>query len=198
VLHRLRESLVADIRNREQLADVDAGQRFQRSGVGHDVRATADQEVADHLACDRVVDHFIDPNLVRARSALQEEVVKEVQFQIATGEHVSAIPGVAHGVHGQRRLAAGNEVVLVSGVCRDLEWRGRRIISPSGRTTQQHVDRVTDELDVSVFFRPDVRDEVVEGLHLVATAEVEGLKRVVHERGHFAELPAQELLNRRR
>jgi hypothetical protein len=41
-------------------------------------------------------------------------------------------------------------------------------------------------------------DEVVKRLHLVATTEIEGLKRVVHERGHFAELAAQEFLNRRR
>ena len=50
---------------------------------------------------------------------------------------------------------------------------------------------------MAVLLGRDVRDEVVKRLHLVATAKIEGLKRVVHERGHLAEFAPQQLLNRR-
>jgi hypothetical protein len=55
---------------------------------------------------------------------------------------------------------------------------------------------MADEFDVSIFFRGDVCDEVVERLHLVAAAKVEGVEGVVHECRHLAEFNAEQLLNR--
>ena len=58
VLSRFGEALVADVGNRQELADVDAGQLLQRSRVGDDVDAAADEEVPDHLARDVSSSHI--------------------------------------------------------------------------------------------------------------------------------------------
>ena len=66
------------------------GQLLQRPGVGHDVHAAAHQQVADHRPGRRVVDHLVDADLVRPRAALQEEVVQQVELEVAAGEDVAA------------------------------------------------------------------------------------------------------------
>ena len=106
-----------------------------------------------------------------------------------------AVPRVAHGVDRQRRLAAGDEVIVIARVRRVLERRVGRVGPARRRAGQQHVDRVADELDVAVLLGRDVGDQVVERPHLVAAAEVERLKRVVHQRGHLAELAAEQFLH---
>ena len=121
--------------------------------------------------------------------------MEEIQLQISAGEDIRAVPGITHRVHRQGRLTAGNEVVVIPDIRCRLERRSRRVISTNGRTAEQHVDRVTHQLDVPVLLGCDIRDEVVERLHLVATTEIERLKRVVHERGHLAELTPEQFLN---
>ena len=98
---------------------------FQRPGVGHDVDAAAHQQVADHRPHGRIVGHLVDADLVGARAALQEEVVQQVELQVAAGEDVVARPGPAHRVDRQRLLAAGDEVQRVAVVLRAGQ-RGRR------------------------------------------------------------------------
>ena len=60
---------------------------------------------------------------------------------------------------------------------------------------QQKVDRVRDELDMAVLFSGDVRNQVVERPEFVPATEIEGLKRVIHQRRHLAELPSEQFLN---
>ena len=168
------------------------------SGMGSsfdDVGAAADEQVADHLACDGAVDHFVHPNLVGTRAALEEEVVQQVELQVAAREDVRAVPGTAHRVERQRGLAARDEVEVIAGVDGRPERRCRRIRIPLRRPGQQQVDRVGYQLDVAVLLGGDVRDEIVERLQLAAAAEVERLERVVHQRRHFAELAAEQLLH---
>ena len=88
---------------------------LQRPGVGHDVDAAAHQQVADHRPRGRVVGHLVDADLVGAGAALQEEVVQQVELQVAAGEDVLPGPGVAHRVDRQGLLAAGDEVVANCG-----------------------------------------------------------------------------------
>ncbi len=62
---------------------------------------------------------------------------------------------------------------------------------------EHRVDRHRDQLDVAVLLGGDVGDQVVERPRAGAVAEVERLERVVHQRRHLAEAPAQQLLHGR-
>jgi hypothetical protein len=95
---------------------------------------------------------------------------------LAAGEEVVGIP---HTLDRRKRLPGTGAV----------RARGRR------RAGEHRVDRIRNELDVAELLRRDVRDEVVERPRALPVAKVEGLERVVQERGHLAELAAQELLN---
>jgi hypothetical protein len=74
------------------------------------------------------------------------------------------------------------------------ERRVGRII-PFGRTGEQEVDRIGNQLDVAIFLTGDVGDEVIVGPHFFPPTEVERLHGVVHERRHFAEVPAKQFLD---
>ena len=106
----LGELLVAHVRDRQQRADVGAGEHFERLGVGDDVHAAADQQVSDRRAGHRVIGGLVHADLAGPRTTLQEEVVQQVELQVAGVEHVLAGPEAAHRVHRQRRLAAGRVV----------------------------------------------------------------------------------------
>ena len=119
-----------DPRRGEELHELRAGQVLQRAGVGDLMHAAADQQVAGQRACRRVVDHLVDLELVVARAGLEEEVVRQVLDEVTRGEHVVAVPGLAHGVLDEGPGAAGDEVL---GVARALDVlqrarlaRGRR------------------------------------------------------------------------
>jgi hypothetical protein len=62
-----------------------------------------------------------------ARAALEEEVVQQVELEIAAREHVRARPWIVPRVDGQRALAAGDEAVLVPRVGGVLERRVHRV-----------------------------------------------------------------------
>src|SRR5918994_2640718 len=104
VLLRFGKALVADVGNRQQLADVDARQRLECFRVGDDVHSAADEKVTDHLTRDGVVDHFIHADLVRPRATLQEEIVQQVELEIAAREYVAAVPWIPVRIHWQSRL----------------------------------------------------------------------------------------------
>jgi hypothetical protein len=102
------------------------------------VYAAADEQVARERARRRVVDHLVNLELVVARAGLEEEVVREVLDQVARGEDVVAIPGLAVGVLAQRALAAGDEVLRVALALDVGERTGRRLtganrVNPSVR-----------------------------------------------------------------
>jgi hypothetical protein len=75
VLGRLREPFVADVRDRQELADVHAGKLLERLGVRDDVHPTADEEEAHAGPGRGIVYGLIDPDLGGPGAALEEEVV---------------------------------------------------------------------------------------------------------------------------
>lgn len=60
--------------------------------------AATNEKEADHGAGARVLDHLVNANFVRASAALEEEVVEEIELEIAAGKNIGAGPGVAHGI----------------------------------------------------------------------------------------------------
>jgi hypothetical protein len=71
-----------DIRRWKHPFDVEAGDIFQRQGIGVGVDRTARQQVAADFAPGRVGEGFIDPQLVQPRPAFKMEVVKQVEDDI--------------------------------------------------------------------------------------------------------------------
>src|SRR5688500_19614887 len=53
---------------------------------------------------------FRSADLVGARPAFEEEVVEQVELEVAAREDVGAIPCIAHRIDRQCRLPAGDEV----------------------------------------------------------------------------------------
>jgi hypothetical protein len=49
------------------------------------VGAAAHEQIPDHFARNRIVNYFVDANLVRTRAAFEEEVMEEIELQIAAG-----------------------------------------------------------------------------------------------------------------
>jgi hypothetical protein len=82
------------------------------------VDAAARERVVGRRPHGRVVGRLVDPDLVGAGAARQEEVVEQVQLAVAAGEDVLPGPRVAHRVDRRGLLAAGEEVVRVAGVLR--------------------------------------------------------------------------------
>jgi hypothetical protein len=162
------------------------------------VDAATDEQEPDHRPGSRIVHHLVDADLVGARAAFEKEVVQEVEPEVAAREDVGARPEVPLRIHRERLLAARDEVVGIARIGRGGEWRCRRVIASLGRSREQEIDRVRDELDVRKLFGGDVGDEVVERTHLAAPAEIERLERVVHEGGHLSELATEQLLHRGR
>lgn len=106
---------------------------------------------------------------------------------------------VAPGSSGVAPLATRQEMVRIADALQRCQ-RGFR--SPPVRcrscARQHRVDRGRHELDVTELLGRDVGHEIVERPCSLAIAEVEGLERVVRERGHLPEAATHELLNRRR
>jgi hypothetical protein len=192
----LRDLLGRDVRRREQLGQIRAGQPLECARVRDLVDAAADEQVAGQRARRRVLDHLVHPQLAAAGARLEEVVVREVLDQVAGGEDVLAGPRLALRVERQRALPA-EQVVLAHARALDVRQRRlRRLAVVDGRCAGEHrVDRGRDELDVAELLGGDVRDQVVERPRFLAAAEVERLERVVHERRHLAEAPAHQLLD---
>jgi hypothetical protein len=185
-----------DPRRGEHLRQVGAGELLDRARVGDLVHAAAHEQVAGERARRRVVDHLVDLELVVARAGLEEEVVRQVLDQVARGEDVVAVPGLAVGVLAQRALAAGEEVLGVADALEGGQRVARRPAVVHRRRAREHrVDRRGHELDVAVLLGGDVAQQVVERARGLAAAEVERLERVVHQRRHLTEAPAHQLLD---
>jgi hypothetical protein len=58
-----------------------------------------------------VIGHLVDADLLRPRAALQEEVVQQIEDEVAGVEDVVALPRLAERVGRQRSLAGNDEVV---------------------------------------------------------------------------------------
>jgi hypothetical protein len=158
----------------------------------------AHEQVAGEGARRGVRHHLVDLQLVVARAGLEEEVVRQVLDQVAGREHVVAGPRRAARVLGKRALAAGEEVVRVPDVLERLQGAARAAAVRRRRRRgagQHRVDRLRHQFDVAELLGRDVRDEVVERPCALLAAEVERLERVVQERRHLAELPAQQFLD---
>ena len=94
------ELLVAHVRDGQQRADVRARKHFERLRVGDDMHAAAHQQVSDRRARHRVIGGLVGADLARPRAAFQEEVVQQVELEVAAVEHVRARPVMSHRVHG--------------------------------------------------------------------------------------------------
>ena len=57
---------------------------------------------------------LVDADLVRAGAALEEEVVQQVELEVAAGEDVGPRPEVALRVHRERLLSTGQKMVAVA------------------------------------------------------------------------------------
>jgi hypothetical protein len=194
----LRDLLGGDPRGREHLRQIGAGQPLDRAGVRDLVDATADEQVAGQCARGGMLHHLVHLELVVPCARLEEEVVRQVLYEVARREDVVAGPGPALRVLRQRSLAAGEEVMRVPDVL-ELGERALPRAPVRRRGAGEHrVDRGCNQLDVPELLGCDVRDEVVERPRALPVAEVEGLEHVVHERRHLAEAPAHELLHHRR
>jgi hypothetical protein len=88
------------------------------------------RQVAEHLAGDRVVGHLVDADLLRPGAALQEEVVHQVERQVARVEHGVALPCLPERVRRHRALAADDEVVRVAGALDPAERRAHLAVGP--------------------------------------------------------------------
>jgi hypothetical protein len=60
------------------------------------VHAATYGQIPHHLPSDRIVDHLIDADLVGPRAALEEEIVQQVELEVAARENVRARPWRAH------------------------------------------------------------------------------------------------------
>ena len=100
------------------------------------MNAAADEQVAEHLAGARVLGHLVDAQLVGAGAIFQEEVVQQVEDQVAAGEDVIAGPGVAHRVAAHGPEAGGDEVVAVAGA---LLAEGQRGAGDAGGVVLVHL-----------------------------------------------------------
>ena len=60
---------------------------------------------------------------------------------------------------------------------------------------QQQIDCRGNQFNVAVFLGRNVGDEIEVRLQLLASTEVEGLERVVHQGGHFAEFDFKKFLD---
>ena len=149
---------------------------------------------ADHLARHRVLRRLVDPDLAHPGAGLEEEVVQEVELQVAGVEDVLPRPGLPGGPARDRAHAEVEEVVGVARHAGKVEGRYYAVGACLGLVEQQ-VDGVGDELDVAHLLSGDVGDEVVVGADLALAPHVERLVGVVHEGAHLAELAAHELLH---
>jgi hypothetical protein len=187
----LRDLVGRDPRRREELHQLGTGEPLERPGVGDLMHAAANEQIAGQRAGGRVSDHLVDLELVVPGPGLEEEVVREILDEVARGEHVVAVPGLAHRVLAERGGAPGDELL---GVPSADDAREARLALGCAR--EHGVDRGSDQLDVAELLGRDARHQVVERPSSLPIAEVERLVGVVHERRHLAELAAQKLLHR--
>ena len=105
-------------------------------------------------------------------------------------------PAVINGILQGRgvSVAAGDEVF--GGVCHGTGFFGGGIaVGARGGTNQKQIDGGGHRLDVAVFLGGNVGDQVIKGADLGFATKVERLERIVHQRGHLAELATQQFLH---
>ncbi len=203
VLLGLGEHCVADARDGEHVVHLHARQLLQRLAVGNGVDAAANEEVAQHLAGGRILRHLVDAQLVRAGGVFQEEVMEQIEDEVAAGEDVLAGPRQAAGIDRQRVAAAGDEVmgvVLVDVVKQVLDGRLERVVvavfDDAGlRAVKQGVDGRPDKLDVPEFLGADVGHKLVVRPELRLGLHVHALHEVVVEGRHLTEPAAHQFLD---
>lgn len=76
----------------EILKMLNPGQLLERPDVGELVDAAPEEQVAGHLADDRVVRHLLDADRAHPGVTLQDDVVEQVEHQVAGIEADFALP----------------------------------------------------------------------------------------------------------
>lgn len=102
---------IVQVRDRQHPGQADAGDDLDGLGVSQDMYAAANQQVADHLTGCRIVGHFIDAHLMGTSTGFQEEIMQQIEQQIAAAEDIISRPSFAHGIPGFRRKGRINEII---------------------------------------------------------------------------------------
>ena len=104
MLRRFGKLFVIHIRDRQNAANIRASKFLQRLGIGDNMdSATHKQESAQGARC-RIVRHFINAHLVSARAAFKEEVVQQIELEVAAAEYILARPEISHRIDRQTLL----------------------------------------------------------------------------------------------
>src|SRR5215203_1516644 len=87
--------------------------------------AAAHDKVAHHLAGHRVLGRFVDPDLAHPRARLKEEVMEQIELEVARVEDVVARPRLAARAAGYGTEAEVCEVVGIAGHAGKVQgWYG--------------------------------------------------------------------------
>jgi hypothetical protein len=100
------EAIQATMRSFSQIF-LALGDTSQRVGMRMD-RAT-DQQIAADFPADRIGQCLVDAQLMKPRSALQMEVVEQIENDVARRGHEIHVPGCAVAVHRHGASAVGQE-----------------------------------------------------------------------------------------
>src|SRR4051794_24882275 len=143
VLPGVGELVAVDFGHRQQLGHVDVGEVRERLGVGLLVDTAAHDQVPDHLAGHGVLGALVDPDLAHPGTRLQEEVVEQIQLEVARVENVVSRPRFAARASGDGAKPEVGKVVGVAGHAAKIQG-GYGLIGARLGLIEQHIDRVSD------------------------------------------------------
>src|SRR3954451_4600661 len=157
------------------------------------VHPVAGEVELEHLPDARVVGQVEDPCGLQPALRLGGGVRHEVRHEVAAGDDVLAVPGLA-GAVGQRRPEAGHDLVLRVGAADDRgsdRVLGGVEVGLDRSALEQSGDHGGDHLDVCELLGRRVEDQV---LVLAGDPAVPPLEQVLHGHGHLAEGSAEQFL----
>src|SRR5215217_5252113 len=129
-----------------------------------------------------------------ARPRLEEEVVQEVENEVARVEYVVAGPGLSVRVRDRVAGPTHDEVVSVAVVLLVLKGLVLWIVI-SWSLIEQGVDRRCNKLDVPDLLRGDRRHKLVKAAELLFGLHRDRLMEVVVEGGHLAKATTEQFLH---
>ena len=90
----LRNLVEIDVRRRQHLLDLDAGDLLQRQRISVGVNRAAHQQIAADFAAGRIGQRLVDAQLVQPCAAFQMEIVQQVDDDIAGRGDEILVPGL--------------------------------------------------------------------------------------------------------
>jgi len=120
--------------------------------------------------------------------ALKEEIVQQVEDQVAGGEDVVIAPGRSYTISWQGSATPMKKLPVFRASRIAAKGAGRHVIGCRVQvgSPRHQFDAVGQQLDMAELLRRDGGDQAVERLQLALVEEVEALEEVVIQRGHLA------------